>query len=66
MPIQDGDDLREFKCKECGHVVVVNPDIPLDITPTVCMQCWPRVAKEQERRMIKLCEDTASFAKMLR
>lgn len=41
--------LREFKCKECGHMVVVNPELPADYTPDICKQCVHEVIEPRER-----------------
>jgi hypothetical protein len=32
--------LRQFTCKMCGHVVVVNPNLPDAYRPNICVQCW--------------------------
>jgi DNA-directed RNA polymerase subunit RPC12/RpoP len=42
-------ELREFKCIECGHMVIVNPSLSADYTPTVCMQCWNDVVVPRHR-----------------
>ncbi len=65
-------ELKEFKCIECGHTVVVNPKLPADYMPTVCMQCWndivgPRHKAAEVAIMLKArelllqcgCEDPA-------
>lgn len=51
--------LREFVCNECGHTVVVNPNLPADYTPTVCCQCYdqvvmPRAELRAQKSMAKL------------
>jgi DNA-directed RNA polymerase subunit RPC12/RpoP len=56
--------LREFECKHCGHVVVVNPNLPADYTPTVCTSCWEafekpkvdRITREVELISRRLCD----------
>ena len=56
--------LREFECKHCGHMVVVNPNLPADYTPNVCTPCWEtferpkidRIGKEVELIGRRLCE----------
>jgi hypothetical protein len=37
--------LREFVCTECGHKVVVNPQLPPDYEPTICCECYDRVVR---------------------
>lgn len=32
--------LRQFTCRECQHVVVVNPNLPNAYRPNICVQCW--------------------------
>jgi hypothetical protein len=44
-------ELREFKCKECGHTVVAHPGIPPDVTPNICMECYSRGELAHQARM---------------
>lgn len=55
-------DLREFQCKECGHIVVVHPDLPADYTPSICCQCWNAGEPERQARMAVLAIGFAHLA----
>src|SRR6476660_897367 len=48
--------LREFECKHCGHMVVVNPRLPADYTPTVCTSCWEAFERPKVDRIGKEVE----------
>lgn len=32
--------LRQFTCRECHHVIIVNPNLPNAYRPNICVQCW--------------------------
>lgn len=47
--------LREFVCVECRHTVVVNPNLPPDYEPKMCMDCYERIEAPRQRQfMMKL------------
>lgn len=52
--------LREFKCKECGHMVVVHPELPQDYTPNICTPCYDRKEAEMTAKLFK------TIAKLIR
>jgi len=47
-------ELREFECKHCGHMVVVNPKFPPDLPrekwPNICTPCWEVFEKPRHNK----------------
>jgi DNA-directed RNA polymerase subunit RPC12/RpoP len=57
--------IREFVCDECGHKVVVNPQLPADYTPNICTPCYDKIFKPRhDRKTMELFAKLGEFFKM--
>jgi hypothetical protein len=46
--------LREFVCKQCGHTVVVKPNLPADYMPNICTPCLEMGESGRQRKMAEM------------